>query len=83
MAHASSSDNLVFLGKSSDENVLDLAVALLGEIQERALGYKIVVQSLFLQIVVYLLRHCLELSARQNPPQTPSSIAFLANQPDF
>jgi AraC-like DNA-binding protein len=73
-AQVSCSDHLVFLGKSSDQNALDLAMALLAEIEERGLGYEIVVQSLFLQILVYLLRHCLELRARHNPPNLPPQL---------
>jgi AraC-like DNA-binding protein len=76
LVHGSAPDNLVFLGKSFDRNLLNLARGLLHEIKGRRMGYEVVVQSLLLQILVYLLRHCLELSVRQNPlelpPQLPS-----------
>ena len=69
-------DKLILVGKSFDRNVLQLARAVVHELEERKLGYEIVVQSLLLQILVYLLRHCLELSVGMGqldlPPQLPS-----------
>lgn len=72
--HGSAGGNIVFLGKSFDRNVLRLALELLHEIEERRMGFDVVVQSLILQIVVYLVRHCLELSVYQNPPELPPQL---------
>jgi AraC-like DNA-binding protein len=76
LLQGSASDHVVFLGKSSDQNVLCLARELLREIEERRVGYEVVVQSLLLQILVYLLRFCLDLTIRQDEsqllPQLPS-----------
>jgi AraC-like DNA-binding protein len=76
LLHGSAVDHIVFQGKSFDRTVLGLAMELLREIEERRMGYEVVVQSLLLQILVYLLRHCLELTVSQNqselPPQLPS-----------
>jgi AraC-like DNA-binding protein len=70
----SAPDHIVLLGKSSDHNVQCLALELLREIEERRVGYEVVVQSLLLQILVYLLRHCLELTISQDQPELPPQL---------
>ncbi len=72
--HGLDSSTIVLLGKSLDRNVLRLALELLDEIEGRRMGYEVVVQSLVLQMLVYLLRHCLELSVGQNPPELPPQL---------
>jgi AraC-like DNA-binding protein len=76
LLQGSAAGHIVFSGKSSDRNVLCLALELLREIEERRMGYEVVVQSLLLQILVYLLRYCLDLTIGQDepdlPPQLPS-----------
>jgi AraC-like DNA-binding protein len=60
---------IVLLGKSFDRTILCLALELLREIEERRVGYEVVAQSLLLQILVYLLRHCLELAISKDQPE--------------
>lgn len=59
-------ENIIFLGRCFDLNVLRLAKELLDELIERKIGYEVLVQSLFVQILVYLLRNCLEPKADQS-----------------
>jgi AraC-like DNA-binding protein len=73
---SSAADHIFFQGKRFDRNILSLALELIGEIEARRIGYEVVVYSLLLQIVVHVLRDCLEVTIRQDlpelPPQLPS-----------
>lgn len=61
--------HVVLLGKSFDRTILSLALDLLREVEERRVGYEVVAQSLLLQILVYLLRHCFELATSKDQPE--------------
>jgi len=57
---------VVFPGKAHDTKVVHLTNELLYELQERNKGFGLVMKSLVVQILVYLLRNCLE------PTTTPA-----------
>src|SRR5438309_1288640 len=56
----SQTQQVMFLGKAHDMKVVHLTKELLYELQERNQGFGLVMKSLVVQILVYLLRNCLE-----------------------
>jgi AraC-like DNA-binding protein len=52
--------HIEFLGKAHDMKVVELTKELLWELQERRKGFGLLMQSLVVQILVYLFRNCLE-----------------------
>ena len=67
--------DIVFLGKMRDSKVIQLTQDLVQEWRTQDLGHEIMMQSLVVQILVYLFRHCLTptlvSSTRNAPKQLP------------
>jgi len=69
-------DRVLFLGKPRDLKVQQLAQELLLEIQEKRSGYEIIVRSCILQILVCLLRNCLEPTVEKAKSELPRQLPW-------
>jgi len=66
--------HIEFLGKASDMKLVELTKELLYELQERRKGFGLLMQSLVVQILVYLLRNCLEPTIARTRSQLPAQL---------
>jgi len=58
--HRPNLNETLFLGKTHDQGVIRLAQDLIRELEQRHVGYEILLQSLVVQILVHMFRYCLE-----------------------